>query len=849
MIADGARGGVPEFFWLTPTVRSAPIVSGITDANALPDLTVEVCVLDAGGGCVGSPIQELTATSLPMPSRLSYSATAEAYEVTWLTGPSRVKAGTNYRVSVRRDTLALGTLDVAMVRNTPALAGVDTARFVGLVKGQQQPIRFRLELPDVRNHVRVNEVESNQGTPGDWVEFFNTSARALDLSGLVFRDNNDSRGYSLPTGTTIPAGGFLVLDEATFGFGLGATDMARLFAADGTTLIDSHSWSGGHAPTTFGRCPDGTGEFTTTSQVTKGGANDCSPLVRINEIESSGGTPGDWVELINNGPAVVDLSGYVFRDNNDTRGYTIPLGTTIAPGGYLVLDEAQFGFGLGSADAARLFVPGGVTLLDSHSWAEHAATTLGRCPNGTGAFMTTASITKGSLNDCGAPAVTVKLNEIESSGGIPGDWVELINLGNTPVDLSGYFFRDNDDTRTFTLPAGSIIAPGGYLVLDEAQFGFGLGSADAARLFAPDGVTLLDSHSWTEHAATTLGRCPNGTGAFVTTQVVTKGGVNACVGDLVVSPWPGDGDVFNGDGGNLFGGNMSGLSYAGSGTSAPGVLWGARNGPGAVFRLLWSGTSWLPDPANDWSNGKALRYPDGTGDVDAEGIVVIGNNIFVASERNNASNGISRNSVLRYDVLGAGSTLIAITEWKLTADLPVVGANLGLEAITFIPDNDLVATGFIDQTTNTPYTPATYPNHGEGLFFVALEANGIIYAYALNQVDGSFTRVATITSGFAGVMDLEFDRERQLLWAICDNTCEGRSAILRVDADAASATAGQFVVVERFERPAGMPNLNNEGFTVATQLECVGGRKPAYWADDSETGGFAIRRGMVSCTL
>jgi hypothetical protein len=45
-----------------------------------------------------------------------------------------------------------------------------------------------------------------------------------------------------------------------------------------------------------------------------------------------------------------------------------------------------------------------------------------------------------------------------------------------------------------------------------------------------------------------------------------------------------------------------------------------------------------------------------------------------------------------------------------------------------------------------------------------------------------------------------------------------------------------------------MPNLNNEGFTLAPLAECVGGRRPALWADDAETGGIALRRGTVACT-
>src|SRR6188474_1163170 len=90
------------------------------------------------------------------------------------------------------------------------------------------------------------------------------------------------------------------------------------------------------------------------------------------------------------------------------------------------------------------------------------------------------------------------------------------NPSASPADISGFAFRDNDDTHTYLIPVGTTIAAGGYLALDEAEFGFGLGSADSARLFDATGVPV-DSYSWTAHAATTYGRCPNGAGAFITT--------------------------------------------------------------------------------------------------------------------------------------------------------------------------------------------------------------------------------------------------------------------------------------------------------------------------------------------
>jgi hypothetical protein len=460
-----------------------------------------------------------------------------------------------------------------------------------------------------------------------------------------------------------------------------------------------------------------------------------------------------------------------------------------------------------------------------------------------------------STETAAAAATDVKINEVESSGGVPGDWVELYNTGAASVDISGEKFLDNDNSHTpYTIPSGTVLAPGAYLTLEESQFVFGLGSADSARLYAPDGTTLIDSYSWTSHATTTYGRCPNGTGSFTTTASVTKGAANDCGTPVTTtttpstaSPWPGDAAVQTVDNSNVFGGNLSGLDYEGSGSATPGVIWGARNGPGSLFRLIFDGTHWVPDPANNWGAGKLLRYPGGGGEPDAEGAALEGptsaNGVYVAAERDNTNNSVSRNSILRYEVSAAGTSLTATNEWNLTSDLPVTGANLGAEAITWIPDSFLTANGFFDETKNHTYNPSEYPNHGAGLFFVGLEANGMIYAYALDHTGSAFARVATISSGFPGVMDLQFDRDTNDLWAVCDDTCQGQHKVLRID-----PTTHKFTVAFTFDRPAGMPNLNNEGFTIASATECVNDRKPVFWSDDSETGGHALRSGNLPCS-
>ncbi len=694
--------------------------------------------------------------------------------------------------------------------------------------------------------VRINEIESNGGTPGDWVELINTGAAAVDVSGWKMLDNdNGHTPYVIPSGTSIPAAGYLVLEEEQFGFGLGAPDSVRIYDAATTpvtgTPYDTYSWTT-HAATTYGLCPNGTGTFVTTSSSTKGAANDCSSPIRINEVESSGGVPGDWVELFNPSAAAVNVSGYKFLDNDDTHTpYLIPSGTSIAAGGYLVLEEAQFVFGLGSADSARLFDATGAP-ADAYSWTAHAATTYGRCPNGVGAFTTTTSSTKGSANDCG---VSVKINEIESNNGVPGDWVELFNPGVSTADLSGFVLKDNDDTHIYAIPGGTTIAPGGYLVLEEAQFVFGLGAADSVRLFDVSS-TLVDSYAWTAHATTTYGRCPNGTGDFTTTSVPTKGTMNACPGILSFLPWPGGSTIATVDGSNVFGGNLSGLIYEASGSTTPGVLWGVRNGPGSIFRLVFNDTIWTPDTTNSWGSGKLLTFSGGTGSPDSEGITFAGssaNGLYVSVERDNNVSSVSRNTVLRFDANAPGTTIQPTHEWNLTPDLPATGANLGAEAVVYLPDSYLTANGFFDESKNHAYNPSEYPNHGTGLFFVGLEANGNIYGYALDHSgNGAFTRVATIVTGLTGVMDLNLDKGLGDLWAVCDDTCQGHSVVLRV------GPAGKFVVASAFERPSGMPNFNNEGFTTTALRDCVAGLRPVFWADDTEDGGHAIRQGSLSCS-
>jgi len=48
-----------------------------------------------------------------------------------------------------------------------------------------------------------------------------------------------------------------------------------------------------------------------------------------------------------------------------------------------------------------------------------------------------------------------------------GEWVEIYNYGSTAIDVSGYLIGDSAASDVYEIPAGTIIPPGGYLVVGQ----------------------------------------------------------------------------------------------------------------------------------------------------------------------------------------------------------------------------------------------------------------------------------------------------------------------------------------------------------------------------------------------
>ena len=124
----------------------------------------------------------------------------------------------------------------------------------------------------------VNEVESNDDGPGGWVELYNPTTRTVDLEGWKVTNEHINQAATLPAGTSIPAKGYLVLDESVFPLGISRVGGVHLFSRY-NVIVDDPFWST-PMQATIGRCPDGTGDLVALATPTKGAANGCLPKPR-----------------------------------------------------------------------------------------------------------------------------------------------------------------------------------------------------------------------------------------------------------------------------------------------------------------------------------------------------------------------------------------------------------------------------------------------------------------------------------------------------------------------------------------------------------------------------------------
>lgn len=404
-------------------------------------------------------------------------------------------------------------------------------------------------------------------------------------------------------------------------------------------------------------------------------------------------------------------------------------------------------------------------------------------------------------------------------------------------DAEQIVIKDNDDTHVYTIPESTIIPANGFLVIDENTLGFGFGKGDSVRLY--EGDMLIGSTTWSEHTNPTWGLYPDVNGTeYKNTKEETPGAINKFDGVPEIINWPGKEETVIYDQNSTFLEDSSGLDFYN------GQLYAVDNGTGKfwILDVAEDGTMTF---AKDFENGKRVRFqkdaenPTAAG-PDAEGISVDGNGmVYLASERDNSVKGVNYNTILMVNPNAEGDDLIALMEWNLTDSLPQVSANMGIESVEWISSVNVNGKLF-DQNTNAAFDIANYPKAtANGVFFVALEDNGHVYAYVLND-DGTCVQITDIDSKIGGAMALDYDTYENVLWVVSDNGYNNRAAKI-----AFNGTADVDVV--HVNAPSGVDvTANNEGFAIAEYTYTNDGQRPVYRFLDGVTSG-ALSVGNLAC--
>jgi len=189
--------------------------------------------------------------------------------------------------------------------------------------------------------------------------------------------------------------------------------------------------------------------------------------VVINEFLAHTDFPDvDFIELFNRGSETVDLSGCGLSDRADATKFIIPAGTQLPPGQSALFVEAGLGFGLSSqGESIFLLHADGTRVIDAVRFGpQPAGISSGRSPDGAPATRELSHPTPGAPNS--TPALhDIVIHEImfhPISGLVEDEYVELHNRGSNAVDVGYWRFVDG---ISFMIPAGTLIEPGGYLVV------------------------------------------------------------------------------------------------------------------------------------------------------------------------------------------------------------------------------------------------------------------------------------------------------------------------------------------------------------------------------------------------
>lgn len=357
----------------------------------------------------------------------------------------------------------------------------------------------------ILNEVLANNLsfpEADGSTP-DWIEIYNPSPDAVDLTDMSLSDSIDNpRRWVFPSPFILPAQSYRIIrcdpsapasaDNA--GFGLEASgDAVYLFnnREDGGAVLDFIRFGFQTADFAIGRTAADDSAWSLTVP-TPGAANLLAAIadpatLKINEWMAAPGSGDDWFEIFNPNRQPAALGGLWLSDDlsspTDRKKHRIMELSFLGSGAHAYglfqaddnvaagADHVSFKLSASAGDAIGLSDPAG-ELIDGVSFGpQESEVSEGRVPDGASTIARFPdSPSPGESNYLPLPNVVI--NELLSHSDPPlEDAVELLNLGQSDVDLGGWWLSDSSDNlRKFPIPADTVLPAGGFAVFYEYQF-------------------------------------------------------------------------------------------------------------------------------------------------------------------------------------------------------------------------------------------------------------------------------------------------------------------------------------------------------------------------------------------
>jgi hypothetical protein len=350
----------------------------------------------------------------------------------------------------------------------------------------------------VISEIMYHPPENAEGVELEYIELYNSRSVSEDISGFRISGDID---YVFPSGSIIEKRSYLVISsdpealERAYGITgvLGSyvnnldngNGLVRLRNRSGAILLevnyaDEEPWpiaadGAGHS-LVLRRPSYGEGNVKAwAASNLKGGSpgasetEDLDALVNIkmNEFLANTREPEiDFIELYNHSNVEVDLSGAYLSDSPRLLKFQLPVGSVIAPGGFLSFNQNEFGFNIDSGGEALYLVnPDNTRVIDACRFqAQVRGVSTGRIPDGATAWHELAAVTPGEANS-EMLIREIVINELmynPISGLNDDEYIELYNQSAEEIDLSDWRFIDG---VSFQFPAETIIGPHKYLVV------------------------------------------------------------------------------------------------------------------------------------------------------------------------------------------------------------------------------------------------------------------------------------------------------------------------------------------------------------------------------------------------